>query len=236
MNPKNLKKRLLWAIICIVSMSLPALSQDCAGFNLKEGSGFEMNNYDAKGKSIGNIIYKIARVSKDGAYTVFQVDMESFNNKGKSELKNSYEMKCDGNVIVLDASSLINQEQMKSFQGMEMKFTYDNIEYPSKLSVGNKLKDASVKGEGKSGAVPVSFNMLIKNRTVAGQEKLTVPAGTFDVYKINSDMNMQMVMGFPIKMDMQTISYRAPGVIWDLKTETYRKGKLMGYSELTKIY
>jgi hypothetical protein len=49
-------------------------------------------------------------------------------------------------------------------------------------------------------------------------------------------MNMEMVMGFPVKMEMQSVSYRAPGIVWDLKTETYRKGKLMGYSELAKIY
>lgn len=231
-----MKNLILWSIMCVTMFSANVLAQECAGFTLKEGSGFEMNNYDGKGKAIGKIIYKIAKVSKEGANTVFTVDMESLNTKGKSELKNTYQMKCDGNVMSMDAKSLISQEQLKSFKDMEMKFTYENIEYPSKYAVGDKLKDASVKGEGKSGPMPVNFNMLIKNRTVTGQEKLTVPAGSFDVYKINSDMNMEMVMGFPVKMDMQTISYRAPGIVWDLKTETYRKGKLMGYSELTKIY
>jgi hypothetical protein len=231
-----MKKLLLWTIACLVSLQIPAFAQDCAGLTLKEGSGFEMNNYDAKGRPAGKMIYKIAKVTKDGAYTVFKIDMEFFNTKEKSELKNTYEMKCDGNVMLLDASSLVNQEQMKSFQNMEMEFTYENIEYPTKYQVGDKLKDASVKGKGKTGAAPVAFNMLIRNRNISVQEKLTVPAGTFDAYKLNADMNMEMVMGFPIKMEMQSISYRTPGVIWDLKTETYRKGKLMGYSELTKIY
>jgi hypothetical protein len=215
---------------------LKSYAQECAGFIFKQDAGFEMNNYDGKGKSIGKLVYKIARVTREGSSTIVTIDMESFNNKGKSELKNTYQMKCDGNVLTLDAGSLISQEQLKSFQNMEMKFTYENIEFPSKFSVGDKLKDASVKGEGKSGPMPVIFNMFIKNRTVAGQEKLTILAGTYDVYKINSDMNMEMVMGFPIKMEMQSVSYRAPGIIWDLKTETYRKGKLMGYSELAKIY
>ncbi|GGN02785.1 hypothetical protein GCM10010967_41840 [Dyadobacter beijingensis] len=217
-------------------LSLRAYAQECAGFTFKEGGGFEMNNYDGKGKAIGKLVYKIAKVAKEGGSTVVTIDMESFNSKGKSELKNTYQMKCDGNVLILDAASLINQEQMKSFQSMEMKFTYDNIEIPGKLNVGDKLKDASVRGEGKSGPMGVTFNMLIKNRTVTSQEKLTIPAGSYDVYKVNSDLNMEMVMGFPVKMEMQSISYRAPGVIWDLKTETYRKGKLMGYSELAKIY
>lgn len=217
-------------------LGVKSLAQECAGFNFKEGGGFEMDNFDGKGKALGKLVYKVAKVAREGSNTVVTIEMESFNSKGKSELKNSYQMKCDGNTLTLDAASLISQEQLKSFQNMEMKFTYENIEIPGKLNTGDKLKDASVKGEGKSGPMPVNFNMLIKNRTVAGQEKLTIPAGTFDAYKISSDLNMEMLMGFPVKMEMQSVSYRAPGVVWDLKTETYRKGKLVGYSQLAKIY
>ena len=231
-----MKKLLVWAIVCALVTSLPALAQECVGLNLKEGSGFEMNNFDGKGKAIGKIIYKISTITKDGAYNVFTVDMESFDNKGNSQLKNNYKMKCDGNVLLLDANSLLNQEQLKSFEKMDMKFTYDNIEYPSKYAVGDKLKDASVKGNGQSGPMAVVFNLNITNRNVTAQEKLTIPAGTYDAYKISSDMKMEMQMGFPVKMDLQTISYRVPGMIWDLKTETFRKGKLVGYSELSKTY
>lgn len=231
-----MKKLLVWSLVCIIMLGSKVHAQECAGFAFKEGGGFEMNNYDGKGKAIGKLIYKIAKVNIEGSNTIVTIDMESLNNKGKSELKNTYQMKCDGNTLTLDAAALISQEQLKSFQNMEMKFTYDNIEYPSKYNVGDKWKDASVKGEGRSGPMPVTFNLLIRNRTVAGQEKLTIPAGSYDVYKVNSDMMMDMVVGFPVKMEMQTTSYRAPGIIWDLKTETYRKGKLMGYSELAKIY
>jgi hypothetical protein len=231
-----MKKLVLWSILCLSMLCCQVFAQECAGLTMKEGSGFEMNNFDGKGKSIGNIIYKIVKVTKENAGTTFTIDMESFNTKGKSELKNTYKMLCDGNVLMLDASSLISQEQLKSFKDMDMKFTYDNIEYPANYTIGEKLKDASVKGEGRSGPMTIKFNMLIKNRVIASQEKLTIPAGTYDAYKLTSDMNVEMVMGFPVKMDMQTVSYRAPGIVWDLKTETYRKGKLMGYSELTKIY
>lgn len=231
-----MKKILIWSILLICISAVYVRAQECAGINLKEGSGFETSNFDGKGKPTGKFVYKIAKITKEGANTVFTVEMELFNTKGKSELKNSYQMKCDGNVLQMDVSSLINQEQLKTFESMEMEFTYDNIEFPVNLSVGEKLKDASVKGTGKSGPVPMTFNMIISNRNVTGQEKLTVPAGTYDAFKINSDMNMEMVMGIPVKVAMQSISYRAPGVIWDLKTENYRKGKLMNYSELSKIY
>ncbi|GGB77982.1 TapB family protein [Dyadobacter sediminis] len=231
-----MKKNLIWCILFICISALYARAQECAGVILKEGSGFEASNFDSKGKPAGKFIYKLAKIMKEGSSTVFTVDMEFFNTKGKSELKNSYKMKCDGNVLQMDVRSLINHEQLKTFQSMEMEFTYDNIEFPGELSVGEKLKDASVEGTGKSGPVPVTFNLMINNRNVTAQEKLNVPAGTFNAYKITSDMNMEMAMGIPVKIAMQSISYRAPGVIWDIKTENYRKGKLISYSELSRIY
>lgn len=231
-----MKSKILLVIAVFISSIVSIRAQDCMGTNMKAGSGFEMANYDGKGKLIGTMTYKIAKVTSQGPMSVITIDMESFNTKGKSELKNTYEMKCDGNTLFLDASTLINKEQMKSFENFQMKFTSTNVEFPNKFTVGEKLKDASMKGEGTSGPMTMIFNMLISNRKVESQEKITIPAGTFDAYKITSDMKMETKMGFGVTIDINTISWRAPGVLWDLKTESYRKGKLFGRSELTKIY
>ncbi|REA57646.1 hypothetical protein DSL64_23185 [Dyadobacter luteus] len=231
-----MKKNILVILLLIVAVTRSLNAQDCMGFNLKAGSGFEMENFDGKGKSVGKLIYKIANVANEGGFVVYTIDFESLSTKGKSELKNTYTMRCKGNVLALDTKSLISQEQMKSLENFEMKFTSDDIEYPAKLKAGEKLKDATLKGEGASGPLTMTMNMLISNRVVGEQEKLTIPAGTFDVHKVSSDMLMETQMGIKIKIDMQTISYRADGVLWDLKTETYRKGKLMASSVLTKIY
>lgn len=231
-----MKKNILAILLLILAVTRSLHAQDCMGFNLKAGSGFEMENFDGKGKSTGKLIYKIANVANEGGFVVYTIDFESLNTKGKSELKNTYTMRCKGNVLSLDTKSLISQEQMKSLENFEMKFTSDDIEYPSKLKAGEKLKDATLKGEGASGPLTMTMNMQISNRLVGEQEKLTIPAGTFDVHKVSSDMLMETHMGIKIKIDMQTVSYRADGVLWDLKTETYRKGKLMASSVLTKIY
>lgn len=195
-----------------------------------------MDSFDGKGKLIGKLTYKIVSVTNEGGKMLITVDFESFDNKGKSEIKNTYKMHCDGTAITLDTKSLINPEQMKSFGNMQMKFSSDDIVYPAKLSVGETLKDASLKGEGMSGPLPINFTMNIMNRKVESQEKITIPAGTFDTYKITSDMKMETKMGLGIKMEMNTTSWRAPGIIWDVKSETYRKGKLMNSMVLTKLY
>ncbi|HEV7382913.1 MAG TPA: hypothetical protein VGN64_24120 [Dyadobacter sp.] len=230
-------KKIVLGIFLLVVTALSAVNaQDCMGFNLKAGSGFEMDNFDGKGKPTGKLIYKVASVTNENGFVVYTIDFESLSSKGKSDLKNTYKMRCKGNVLSLDTKSLVSQEQMKSLENFEMKFTSDDIEYPAKLKAGEKLKDATLKGEGASGPLTMTMNMLISNRMVGEQEKLTIPAGTFDVHKVSADMLMETQMGIKIKIDMHTVSYRADGVLWDLKTETYRKGKLMASSVLTKIY
>ncbi len=229
-------KSIITLIAIFLTSATLTFAQDCMGLNLKAGSGFEMVSFDGKGKSSGRVVYNIKDVKKEGGLTIFTIEFESFNNKNKSELKSAYQMRCDGNTIMVDASSLINEDQMKSLDNFDMKFTSTDIQFPNNLSVGQKLQDASMKGEGGSGPINVSFNMFIKNRKVESQEKITVPAGTFDTYKVTSDMLMETKMGMNIKVEMESISYRSPDILWDIKSETYRKGKLIGRSELSKIF
>lgn len=228
-------KFLLLLVLSIVNY-VGAQAQNCLGATMKAGNGFDMNSYDGKGKLSGTISYKIIKVVPEGDMSVMTMEMEVFNPKGKSELKNSYQIKCNGTTMMVDASTLINQEQMKSFENFQMKFTSTDIEYPVKLTVGEKLKDASLKGTGSSGPLNININMLISNRNVESQEKVTVPAGDFDAFKITSDMKMETKMGIGMTIDINTISWRAPGVLWDVKSESYRKGKLIGRTELAKIY
>jgi hypothetical protein len=81
----------------------------------------------------------------------------------------------------------------------------------------------------------ITTDMKIMNRIVEGKEKLSVPAGTFDVFKITSDMNVSTKTVMKIGFDFQSVSYRAKDILWDIKTETYRKGKLMGTTVLSKL-
>jgi hypothetical protein len=211
-------------------------AQECMGIVLKEGSGFEMVTSNEKGKQTGRILYKIKKVSKEGADAVIDIDVESFDAKGKSQMANSMQMRCNGNELRVDASTMMLQDQNKQFEAFEMKFTSKDIIFPAKLSVGQNLPDASLHGEGSSGPMVMNTDMTISNRKVEGQEKITVPAGTFDTYKVTSDMNILTKAIVKINLDFKTVSYRSDKVLWDVKTETYRKGKLIGVTELSKIF
>ena len=135
----------------------------------------------------------------------------------------------------MDAAAMLGEEQRKSFQSFDMKFTSKDIVYPSNLSVGQTLPDGSLHGEGAAGPMSVTTDMTMTNRKVVGKETLTVPAGTFDTFKITSDMNVNTKTVMSMGFDFQTVSYRADNVLWDVKTETYRKGKLIGKTLLSKV-
>jgi hypothetical protein len=86
------------------------------------------------------------------------------------------------------------------------------------------------------GSTLMTMNMTMSNRQVESKAALTTPAGTFDAYKVTSDMSFEnRMMGIPIRGTMRTVSYRAVNQLFDVKSETYNKnGKLVGYTLLSK--
>lgn len=181
------------------------------------------------------MIYRVKSVSKDGSDTVIEMEFENFDKKDKSQMTNTFKMRCNGNEMRLDASSMMPQGQGSQFENFDMTFTSRDIVFPNNLSVGQKLPDGSLHGEGATGPMTMTMDTEFINRKVEGRESITVPAGTFDTFKISSDMNISMKSVVKMNMEFSTVSYRSPKILWDVKTENYRKGKLMGSTVLSKI-
>lgn len=224
--------RLLFLYLAFAPVSTWA--QECMGVLLKEGSGYEMISYDGKGKENGRMIYRVEEVSEEGPTTVIMMHLEAFDKKGDPSFKSTYKLNCTGSEMRVDASAMIGEDQRKSFEAFDMKFTSEDIVYPNNLSIGQDLPDGAMHGVGSTGPMSITTDMTMTNRKVVGKETLTVPAGTFETYKITSDMNISTKTVMNIKFDFQTVSYRAKDVLWDIKSETYRKGKLIGSTVLSK--
>ena len=77
------------------------------------------------------------------------------------------------------------------------------------------------------------MNLVVKiiNRKVVGNETVTVPAGTFECYKITYDMETKMMM--KINSSVSEYINMGAGII---KTETHdSKGKILGTTILTEL-
>ncbi|WP_266368613.1 TapB family protein [Tellurirhabdus rosea] len=216
--------------------SLPALAQDCGDFKVKAGTGFELLSYNARDKMNGRLVYTFKNIRREGGSTVMDVVMNTFDEKGKGTGEYTLHYLCNGNEIIADLSPMVQQNN-PAMKNMEMKMKVNELAYPTRFTVGQKLKDGRLEAEMfNNGSKMMDMNLLMANRQVESRESLTIPAGTYNAFKLNSDMNIEnRTMGIPIKMTMKTVSYRVEDVLFDLKTETYRNGKLIGYTVLNKI-
>ncbi|WP_234735127.1 TapB family protein [Tellurirhabdus bombi] len=227
-------KKLIFFFLLVLSIKTQA--QECAGMNLKSGTGYEVLSYNAKGKPNGRLVYKFKDVRKEAGATVVEIGMQSFDEKDKGGTEMLIKYVCNGNEIIADLSGM-TQMANQNMRDMELRMKTNAIIYPHNLSPGLKLPDGKLEADMYSKETKMmEISMSFVNRQVEGKESLTVPAGTYTAYKVNSDMNMDnRAMGIPIRSNMKVVSYRSNDVLFDLKSETYRNGKLIGYTVLNKI-
>ena len=211
-------------------------AQDCMGMTFKKGMQFEMSTFNAKDKPTGKVSYSVNDVRKEGGSTIMEMSAQFEDEKGKQRPPYMVTYTCTGNELIADLSGMM-QSMQSNMKDMELKMKMNKLVYPGKLSVGQKLSDGQIEAEMiTNGTTMSTMTLLMANRQVEGKESVTTPAGTFDTYKVTSDMNMEnRVMGIPIRNTMRVVSYRADNQILDIKSENYNKnGKLMGYTLLTK--
>lgn len=230
-------KSFVVALFFIALSLTTSRAQDCLGFTLKPGTSFELSTFNAKDKPTGKIQYQVNDVHKEGGTTVMDIEAQFQDEKGNQRSPYSVHYTCTGDELIADLSGMA-QSMQSNMKNMEMKMKTNKLAYPGKLSVGQKLSDGQMEADLSSdGTTMMTMNMTMTNRQVEGQQSVTTPAGTFDTYKVTSDMNFEnRAMGIPIRSSMRVVSYRTNNQIFDIKSETYNKnGKLMGYTVLSKM-
>ena len=231
-------KTLVFSLLAVVFSFNNSQAQDCLGMTFKTGMNFELSHFNAKEKPIGKVLYQVKDVHKEGSSTVMDITALFEDEKGKQRPPYTIHYTCTGSELIADMSGMMQAMQNGGMKDMEMKMKTNKLAYPGKLSVGQKLSDGQMEVEMSSGGggPMANMSMTMANRQVESKEPITTPAGTFDTYKISSDVNFEnKVMGIPIRNTMRMVTYRTENQLFDVKSESYNKnGKLMGYSLLTK--
>ncbi len=201
----------------------------------KEGASTVMTSYNKDNKVTGSVktTYKKVTKSSDGA--IVSANQESFDKKGKAESNRDFTIKCSKGNLYFDSKTLLASDQTDAYKNMEMKMEGDDMEIPSKLAVGDLLKDVNIKfsfsSKDGSPMPPINLTLKITNRKVELKESVTTTAGTFDCYKITEDVEMKSIFTSNFK-SINWFSFEAGNV----KTESYKEnGKFLSKSELTEI-
>lgn len=222
-------------LFCTLLVSnLPVLAQCNEYYALEQGRGWEMENYNAKGKLSGKSIQKV--VSFTGGTDSFKAKIHSvgLDAKGKELFQADLDFACDKGTMIVDMRNFVTEEQMKAFESYELAVEGENLEIPNSLDIGQSLKDGSLTLTTQNSPIPMTMNVTITDRKIAGKESIVTPAGTFNCYKITSNLTVKTKMAIAFTLSFSTIEWLAPDVAV-VKSETYKGNKLQGYTLLTKI-
>lgn len=204
----------LTAIFC----SLLVKAQNC-DFYYPEMKGVELiyKNFDKKGKLTSTSAQKVTEYSKTANGAAATILVKTTDDKGKNPNESELNVKCEAGIFYFDMKGYLNQQSMKGMEGMEIKMENDNLQMPSNLKVGDKLKDGWVKMTmGANGMVIMSMEITVTDRIVEKKENVTTEAGTFECFK----MNQTVISKVPMKIETKSSQWltKGTGVI---KNESY---------------
>jgi len=225
-------KKLLFVIFLAFVLTGIVMAQDCSFYSLTEGMVTGYQNLDAKGKVTGTTRSTCLNVNKDGRAVIFKMKSEYADAKNNNPSMIEYEMKCEDGAFYVDMQNFIDPKSMEAFKGMEVSVDSKDMVYPAGLSAGQTLPDANITVSAATGGVTI-LNLIVNitNRKVVGTESVTVPAGTFECFKITYDVETKMMF----KVYATVTEYVNMGV-GNVKTETYdKKGKMAGTTQLVEL-
>lgn len=205
-------------------------SCESAYMPFKQDVFYELTNYDKKGKVTGINRHTISELetTSNGYKAVVSVDV--LDDEEKELTKSSFAFECDGDVVKLDMSAMLDPSINESLSGMEIELSGDALQIPSELTPGMELPDAELEIKAMSGGVRImTIRQKVTNRKVEGTETITTPAGTFECVKLTQTTEMKMM----VTKKFKTVSWYAVG-IGMVKSETYdKKGRLQGSTVMT---
>ena len=216
-------------LICTLLISFSSISQNTCStyYPFEEGAKFEITSFGKKGKKESVVNYEITTIENN----VATIKAKISDAKGKEVTTTEYNVTCNGNSVSIDFKSMMNPDMFKQYKDMEMEMSGTNVEFPNNLEVGQTLKDANLKMTMNMSGIKMNMTVDMLNRTVNAKESVTTAAGTFDCFALS--YNTEMKMGMKMKFKIKEWIAEGVGVV---KSETYnKKGKSMGYSELTSI-
>ncbi len=200
-------------------------------FDYQEGTSWQWTNYDKKGKFMGKSMQKIEKLNKlSNGFEVTMSVVQSDKN-GEQIGPFSMDMSCRDGVVYFDMKKFIPDEHLSDPENeASVEVNGDNLEMPINMKAGDYLKDASVSMKiGGSSPTALTMTVDIYDRKVVAEEKLNTPAGEFDCFIITQTMKTKMMISF----QMESKEWYSPG-IGMVKSESYKKGKLMSYAILTQ--
>jgi hypothetical protein len=180
----------------------------------------------------------VKQVTHHSDYVEALIASTYFDNRQNITREFEQIVKCKGNEILLDLESMLDQSMLQSFQNMELEISPIEIVFPNHLVVGMELPEASLTMTvSNQGRKIMEMTFTVKNRKVEKIESITTQAGTFECFKITSEILTETrTMGISRRDVSKSVDYWAKGV-GTVRSEHYNnRDRLVSYMLLSKVY
>ncbi len=211
-------------------------AQDCSTIPfMKKGAILEYTDYNKKGKPQSTTIHETLSSSKNSKDTYATIKATVDKGKNHENFSTEYNVTCTNGLFKIDMLRFFNLDKLseQSKNNLSLKIDGDVLEFPSGMKPGDELNDGTISIQVNSNNFTlVTMNFTVFNREIIGEEKITTSAGTYHCKKVTFDFESKFGI----------LNVKGTGVEWYyndamiVRSESYnKKGKLIGYHELTKI-
>ena len=214
-------------------------------FGLRQGQDLEYQLLDARGKAVGTWRYSVLSISRDSMGKKKPVPTTKIRLKsGFYDLSNRVLQQqdlsyfCRQDTTFTDGLGEINYAGLKSFRDRRLVYQGTPLAWPNQPAVGSRLAPggAAVQVSSPSVSIAKVTTTLSQRRVLSGPAPVTVPAGTFSCYAVESQREMATAarVDLVLKSGGREVNYYSPAV-GIVKTEYFDKNnKLLQTRVLSK--
>jgi len=229
---------MLLLCFCVVHFITQAQQCENSIYNFKEGATWQLSHFDTKDKPQGYTTFTLSNISAVDSGFKAQLHKTSFNDKNKEFGVADFNLQCTNGDFTIDMQSVISEKQFESYRKSDFKILkQDALLFPKVMEIRAKLPNGQLNGEldTDDGTKAGKVFYETTERSVLKKESITVPAGTFECYKISTKVHsVTTIAGVKLNYDYVLIEWYAYGA-GVVRSETYKKDKLEIYSVLTKF-
>ncbi|UYZ60351.1 TapB family protein [Hymenobacter latericus] len=166
---------------------------DCAHpFGLYPETELTYQLTNEKRQPEGIQILKVATIGekpaekKAPAFTQVLLKSTLYDNNNRLQRNDEYQYLCRNDTVLTDGRLLLDPGMLRSFRDRRFAFEPVPLAWPNQPTAG-ALPGGSLTVQVSSPSVDIAKVMTtVTNRRVSGPENVTVPAGTFSCYKVES--------------------------------------------------
>jgi hypothetical protein len=160
--------------------------QDCSQYVfMKKGRTIEMTSFNAGGNIIRRAVMLINDVTTANGITTATVEAQNFDKNGQPRSKNTVTYKCNNGTLNIDISAMMPQQG-----NFQLSTAY--FKYPPGMKVGDHFENVTMTMTMNMGSKTVKSTTIVTDRTVADQESVTTPAGTWTCFRMTYKMTTTM--------------------------------------------